>query len=57
MRISDYEKEKCYTGKTWSKQHKKADCRYLRGKEVIETNRREAYLKGAKTVCVYCWWE
>lgn len=56
-RASDYEKEICYTGKTWQKQHKKKDCRYLKNREVIETNRREAYFKGAKTICVYCWWD
>lgn len=56
-RASDYEKEKCYTGKTWAKQHKDPDCRYLKSRDVIETNRREAYKKGAKTVCVHCWFD
>jgi hypothetical protein len=56
-KASDYEKEKCYTGKSWSKQHKKHDCRYLKNREVIETNRREAYQKGATQICVYCWYD
>lgn len=56
-RAADYALEKCFTGKSWSKQHKKADCRYLKNREVIETNRREAYLKGAETICVFCWWD
>jgi hypothetical protein len=56
MKASDYEKEVCYTGKSWRKQHKKPDCRYLKNRVVIKTNRREAYEKGAETICVHCWW-
>jgi hypothetical protein len=56
-RASDYAEEVCYTGKTWQKQHKSMNCRYLKNREIIQTNRREAYLKGAKSICVYCWFE
>lgn len=56
-RASDYEKEECYTSKTWQKQHKNSNCRYLKNREVIKTNRREAYIKGAKDICVHCWWD
>jgi hypothetical protein len=56
LRASDYEKEKCYTGATWAKQHKDPNCRYLKNRKVIETNRLVAWRNGAKAVCVHCWW-
>lgn len=52
-----YSEEVCYTGKTWAKQHKNPECRYLKNKTVIKTNRAEAWRKGAKQVCVHCWWD
>lgn len=55
-KASDFAKEKCYTTKMGKTQHKMLTCRYLKGREVTETNRREAYFAGARTACIYCWW-
>lgn len=52
---SDYAKEVVYVTKYGKIQHRKSDCKFLKNSEVIETNRREAFLENKKSICVTCW--
>lgn len=56
-KASDYAKETCYTSPSGKLQHKNPNCRFLKGREVTKTNRRDAYLNSVSNICVTCWWD
>lgn len=56
-RASDFAKEVCYISPSGRRLHKNPDCKFLKNREVIKTNRRDTYIKGIEIICVTCWWD